>query len=90
MPRRATERLLRGGRPSHRTALEREISLKLSVSEAGLKILAKLHAGRIVFGGVAGGKLMAQGHIDWGAENRRTILTNSGRDVIERARLMGW
>jgi hypothetical protein len=67
------------------TRIQKSIVKALGVSAAGLTVLCKQVAGRDAWGGIAGSKLVCQGHLD-GFGN----ITNTGRAVVARARQMGW
>lgn len=67
------------------TRLEKTITKTLGVSEAGLTVLCKQMAGRDAWGGIAGRKLVDQGHLDGFGK-----ITDAGRAIVARARQMGW
>ena len=83
------------------SAFEKRIERELGVTSAGLRYLASLHAtGKASMRGNETGKLFAAGYIVANDEmtvvgrgnwtGRWFCITDAGRDVVKRARAMGW
>lgn len=69
------------------------IAQQLGVTEAGLRVLAKLAAGHAAWGGNAGHKLVEQGYVsldETGTYHHAARITDAGREVVRKARAMGW
>ena len=72
------------------TRRERDIAKHLGVTPVGLAVLGRMVAGGGVgpTAGMAGRKLIEQGHIT--EATRPYSITESGREIVLRARRLGW
>jgi hypothetical protein len=75
------------------TQLDKHVAKKLGVTPLGLAVLARMVAGGGVgrTAGMAGQKLIKQGYVqereEYGVQRQ---ITDAGREIVQRAREMGW
>ena len=73
---------------------ERSIADRLGVTPTGLRVLGRMVAGNGTgpTAGNAGVKLAGQGHVvaPCIANDYRATITDSGREIVRRARALGW
>lgn len=79
------------------TKQERQIAKQLGVTPAGLMVLMRQAAGKIVSGGTAGNPLRKLGYLEDVRQRRLdggtypgSRITDAGRALVAEARRMGW